>query len=138
LQVLETRRELDRLIARSAARRSTPAERQRIAELADAMAEHVRAGDVRGFLRLDGDLNAVAARAARNEIAANTVATLHSVSRRFWFYHHQDNHRAAQTMTLHVALARAIASGDDAAAGVASDTLTDQLFEFARSTLIAA
>ena len=138
LQVLETRRELDRLIARAAARRSTPAERQRIAELADAMAARVAAGDVRGFLRLDGDLNSLAARAARNEIAANTVATLHSVSRRFWFYHHQDNHRAAQTMALHVALAHAIASGDDAVAGAASDALTDQLFEFARTTLIAS
>jgi len=137
LQVLETRRELDRLIARAAARRSTPAERRRIAALADAMAERVAAGDVRGFLRLDGELNALAARAARNEIAASTVATLHSVSRRFWFYHHQDNHRAAQTMALHVALAQAIASGEDTVAGAASDALTDQLFEFARSTLIA-
>jgi DNA-binding GntR family transcriptional regulator len=138
LQVLETRRELDRLIARSAARRATPAERLRIAELADAMAARAEAGDVRGFLRLDGDLNALAARAARNDIAASTVATLHSVSRRFWFYHHQDNPRAAETMALHAALAHAIASGDEAAAGRASDTLTDQLFEFARSTLIVA
>lgn len=137
LQVLETRRELDRLIARAAARRSTPAERLRIAGLADAMAERVAAGDVRSFLRLDGDLNSLAARAARNEIAANTVATLHSVSRRFWFYHHQDNPRAAETMALHVALARAIASGDEAVAVAASDELTDQLFEFARGTLIA-
>ena len=39
LQVLETRRELDRLIARSASRRSTPAERLRIGEVADAMAQ---------------------------------------------------------------------------------------------------
>ena len=92
---------------------------------------------LRGFLRLDGELNALAARAARNEVAASTVATLHSVSRRFWFYHHQDNHRAAQTMALHVALARAIASGEETVAAAASDALTDQLFEFARSTLIA-
>ena len=47
LQVLETRRELDRLIARAAARRSTPAERQRIAELADAMAARVAASVLR-------------------------------------------------------------------------------------------
>ena len=137
LQVLETRRELDRLIARSAARRSTAAERLGMGEVADAMQERVDAGDVRGFLRLDGDLNALAARAARNEIAANTVATLHSVSRRFWFYHQEDNPRAAQTMTLHVALARAIASGNEASAGAASDTLTDHLVDFARSTLSA-
>ena len=138
LQVLETRRELDRLIARSAARRSTAAERQRIGEIGEAMAIRADAEDVRGFLRLDGDLNMLTARAARNEIAANTVATLHSVSRRFWFYHHQDNPRARQTMTLHAALAGAISSGDESAAAAASDTLTDQLFEFARGTLIVS
>jgi DNA-binding GntR family transcriptional regulator len=138
LQVLETRRELDRLIARSAARRATAAERERIAELAEVMARFAAAGDVRGFLRTDGELNTLSAKAARNEIAANTVATLHSVSRRFWYFHHQDNPLAVETMALHVVLARAIAAGDDAGAGAASDSLTDQLFEFARNTLISA
>lgn len=138
LQVLETRRELDRLIARSAARRATAAERAAIAELAEVMARFAAAGDVRGFLRTDGELNTLSAKAARNEIAANTVATLHSVSRRFWYFHHQDNPLAVGTMALHVALARAIAVGEDAGAGAASDSLIDQLFDYARSTLIAA
>ncbi|MEO6268693.1 MAG: GntR family transcriptional regulator [Lautropia sp.] len=138
LQVLETRRELDRLIAVCATRRSLPAERQRIGAVAAAMEAAVEAGDVRGFLRLDGDLNTLAALAARNEIAASTVATLHSVSRRFWFYHQQDNPRAPRTMALHVGLARAIASGDEAAAATASEALTEHLFDFARGTLIAA
>ncbi len=138
LQVLETRRELDRLIARSAARRATAAERAGIAELAEVMARFAAAGDVRGFLRTDGELNTLSAKAARNEIAANTVATLHSVSRRFWYFHHQDNPLAVETMALHVALARAIAAGEDAGAGAASDSLIDQLFDYARSTLIAA
>ena len=116
LQVLETRRELDRLIAR-------------------AMGRAVAAGDTHAFLRADGELNAALATAARNEIAARTVATLHSVSRRFWFFHRNDHAGAATTMRLHVAFAKALAGGDEAVVARASDALIDDLAEFARSTV---
>ena len=81
LQVLETRRELDRLIARAAARRGRAADRARFAEIARTLGRAVAAGDTHAVLRADGELNATLATAARNEIAARTVATLHSVSR---------------------------------------------------------
>ena len=135
LQVLETRRELDRLIARAAARRGQPADRARFAEIAGAMGRAVAAGDLHAFLRADGELNAALASAARNEIAARTVATLHSVSRRFWFFHRNDHPGAATTMRLHVAFAKALAGGDEAVVAHASDALIDDLAEFARSTV---
>lgn len=138
LQVLETRRELDRLIARCAARRANAAEREQMAAVAERLAQAVAAGDLHEFMRLDGEMNALAARASRNEVAAATTATLHSVSRRFWFFHHQNHPGAAETMRLHVELARALADGDEGQAGAASDRLIDQLFEFARGTLLAA
>ena len=136
LQVLETRRELDRLIARAAATRSTESERARMAEVAARMERAIAKGDIRNFLQQDDALNRLAAHAARNEIAASTVATLHSVSRRFWYFHHEGHGRSARTLKLHVELARAIASGKDKAAGEASDRVIDDLFEFARSTLV--
>src|SRR3712207_4704825 len=105
LQVLETRRELDRLIARSAARRATAAEKQAIAELAARMERAASEGDVRAFLRIDGELNRRVAKAARNDIAAQTVATLHAVSRRFWFYHQEEFAAFAETARLHAAAA---------------------------------
>jgi DNA-binding GntR family transcriptional regulator len=135
LLVLETRRELDRLIARLAARRATPAERRRVAAIARQMARAVKAGAVRDFLQCDAELNAAAAHAARNEIAAQTVAALHAVSRRFWFFHQAVWPGAERTMQLHVALAKALASGVEAAAVSASDTLIDDLDGFARSTV---
>ena len=135
LQVLELRRELDKLIARAATRRATASERAAIAALAKAMKRATKAGDVREFLRLDAQLNAAAAQAARNDIAAQTVATLHSVSRRFWFFHHDEDRGWDGTMRLHAALAEAISSGDEARAAAASDRLIDDLFAFARGTL---
>ena len=135
LLVLETRRELDRLISRLAARRATPAERQRMATIARQMARAVKAGAVRDFLQCDAELNAVAAHAARNEIAAQTVAALHAVSRRFWFFHQAVWPGTERTMQLHVNLAEALASGVEAAAVSASDALIDDLDSFARSTV---
>ena len=135
LQVLETRRELDRLIARLAARRATPAERQRMATIARQMARAVTAGAVRDFLQCDAELNTVAAHAARNEIAAQTVAALHAASRRFWFFHQAVWPGTERTMQLHVSLAEALASGVEAASVSASDALIDDLDSFARSTV---
>lgn len=135
LQVLETRRELDRLIARSAARRATAAEREQLAAVARRMGKAVAAGDVRAFLQCDAELNEAAAQAARNEVAAQTVATLHAVSRRFWFFHHARWPGADRTMRLHVEFATSLASGSDAQAAAASDALIDDLEAFARSTI---
>lgn len=135
LQVLETRRELERLIARTAARRATPAEREAIAALADRIEQTEVDADPRAFLRVDAELKALAARAARNDIAAEAIMPLHAVSRRFWFYHHEAFPAGLAARPRHVALARAIASGDEAAAAAASDRLIDDLGAFARSTL---
>ena len=136
LQVLETRRELDRLIARAAASRATAPEREEMAALAARMEAAAAAGDIKAFLQCDNEMNGRAARAARNDVAASTVATLHSTSRRFWFFHHTAHGQAGKTMALHVDLARAVASGDPARAAAASDRLIDDLHEFARSTLL--
>jgi DNA-binding GntR family transcriptional regulator len=136
LQVLETRRELDRLIARAAASRATAAECEEMAALAKRMEAAARMGDIKAFLQYDNEMNGRAARSARNDVAASTVATLHSTSRRFWFFHHTAHGQAGKTMALHVDLARAIAAGDPALAAAASDRLIDDLDDFARSTLI--
>lgn len=135
LEVLETRRELDRLLAKMAARRSSAAEKERIAALAESTGKAAAAGDVHEFLRLDAQLNDLLAVAARNAIAAETSATLHSVSRRFWFYHLNDKQHFSETATLHLAMVKAIASGDERAAGAASDRLVNYLADFAQATL---
>jgi DNA-binding GntR family transcriptional regulator len=135
LQVLETRRELDRLIARSAARRATAAEREQMARTAAQMGQAVAADDLHGFLQLDAQMNLLAAQAARNEVAARAVAALHSVSRRFWFFHHERWPGTAATLQLHVQLAEALAAGSEARVAAASDALIDDLDAFARSTL---
>lgn len=135
LQVLETRRELDRLIARAAARRATAGERAAIVEIAARLERAAGEKDVRAFMRLDGELRRSMGRAARNEIAAAAVATLHAVSRRFWFFHHGGPAELAETTRLHASVARAVAAADEAVAAEASDRLIAHLVAFARGTL---
>ena len=100
------------------------------------MQRAVSAGGRHAFLRADGELNSALAAAAHHAVATRTVATLHSVSRRFWFFHRSDRRGgAAHTMRLHVAFAKALAGGSEDAVGDACDALIDDLMVFARSTV---
>jgi DNA-binding GntR family transcriptional regulator len=135
LQVLEVRRELDRLIMRSAARRSSPVDREAFAAMAEQMTRAVDAGDVQEFLRIDGAFNQAAAVAARNEIAAGTVASLHAVSRRFWYFHHRNMPDMRRTAELHVDVMVAISRGDEAASARGAEVLIDHMVGLATSTL---
>jgi DNA-binding GntR family transcriptional regulator len=135
LQVLETRRELDRLLVRAAARRATTAERALISDLADAMRRAGQEGDLLGFLRQDAALKPAIARAAHNDVAAAAARPLHAVSRRFWFFHGHDADALPQTAGLHIDVATAVAAGDDAGAVAANEALISHLIAFARSTI---
>lgn len=134
-EVLETRRELDRLLSSAAARRSSAMERKSFAENLEYTNKAIGENDVREFLRLDAELNQLLSKAARNGTAAALASTLHTVSRRFWFYHHDPQTALVQIGPLHANLVEAIASGDPALASTASNRLIDYLVEFAHATL---
>lgn len=135
LRLLEARRELERLIAKRAARRASDAERQRYREIAEAMEEAARKDDDIGFLRLDHEFNSLNIAAARNEFAAGAMALMAGLSRRFWFIHHKEVADLPVTARLHAEIARAIAKGDEGQAGAASDRLIDYVEQCARATV---
>lgn len=135
LQVLETRRELDRLLVRAAARRAAAAEREHIGGLAELMRRTGEAGDLLGFLRADAEMKPAIARAAHNEVASAAVRPLHAVSRRFWFFHGHDARDLPETAARHIDVASAVAAGDEARAIAANDALIGHLIAFARSTI---
>ena len=135
LRLLEVRRELERLNARNAARRSTREDRAAFAELAGALEQAAAAGDDISFMRLDGQFNAMVLEAGRNEFAAKAIRHMQGLSRRFWYQHYQTVLDLPRCARLHKDVAAAIAAGDEAAAAAASDRLIDYIEEFARSTL---
>ena len=135
LRLLETRRELERLIARSAARRATDDERARFRALAVAFEAAAKANDDVNFMRIDRDFNVLCSSAAHNEFAAGAMSLLHSLSRRFWYLHYKHAADMPLTAKLHADIARAIAAGDAERAAKASDRLLDAIERFTRSTL---
>jgi DNA-binding GntR family transcriptional regulator len=134
LRLLEVRREIERLVARSAARRANDAERAGFNALAKGFEAAARSNDETAFMRTDRAFNELCLVAARNEHAAGAMQLLHSLSRRFWFIHYREAADMPLAAKLHAAAARAIAKGDGAAAAKASDALVDYIEAFTRST----
>jgi DNA-binding GntR family transcriptional regulator len=135
LRLLEVRREVERLVARSAARRASPEERARFAELAKAFERAARTNDDVTFLRIDREFNELCLVAARNEFATTAMQLMASLSRRFWYLHYKQAADMPETAKLHADIAREIAAGDADAAGKAADALLDNIEAFTRNTV---
>ena len=137
LRLLEVRRELERLIARSAARRATDAERERFRELAKLFEKSAREDDDVNFMRTDREFNSLCSAASHNDFAAGAMGLMHSLSRRFWYIHYKQAADMPLTAKLHADIARAIADGDEERAAKASERLLDEIEKFTRDTVSA-
>ena len=135
LLVLEVRRELERLIARSGALRRTEEERLQFLAIADNMEKASRENDGIAFMRYDQELNLLEVQAAHNEYARRAMAQTHGLSRRFWYMHYKEAADLPLCAKLHAELARRIAEGDPEAAAEATDRLIDYVETFTRATL---
>ena len=128
LRLLETRREVERLVTRLAARRATEEERVRFRDLAEKT-------DETGFMRADRAFNELILVASKNEFAAGSMRLMQSLSRRFWFHHYKEAADMPETAKLHADQARAIAAADEAGAARATDRLIALNEAFARATV---
>ena len=137
LRLLEVRREVERLVARSAARRATPEERERFGQMAREFEKSARSNDEVAFMRIDREFNDLTVVAARNEFAAGAMDLVHSLSRRFWYIHYKQAADMPRAAKLHADVARGIAAQDEEAAGAASDRLIAYIEQFTRDTVSA-
>ncbi|WP_428416329.1 GntR family transcriptional regulator [Methylibium sp.] len=135
LRLLETRREVERLVVRCAARRATEAERARFEELATEFDVAGKQNDETRFIRADKEFNDLSLRASRNEFAAGAMGLMHGLSRRFWYLHYRQAADTPLMAKLHGALARAISQRDEAAAAQAMEALIDHNEAFTKATV---
>ena len=135
LRLLEVRRELERLMARSAAERATQEERAQFSEIAAGMYRASEKEDDISFMRLDQQFNTLVSLAARNEFASRSMGLMHGLSRRFWYQHYKQAADLPLCARLHAGVAEAIAARNPDRAAEASDKLIDYIESFARSTL---
>jgi DNA-binding GntR family transcriptional regulator len=136
LLLLELRRELDRSIARHAARRSTAQERAKLLEMAERLASRSADGEnILPYLRDHYELKNFLAACARNPFVARAVMPCYAMSRRFYYLHHRQARDLAVATRHHAAVVRAVAIGDEKKAAEASDRLLDYVEEFTRATV---
>jgi DNA-binding GntR family transcriptional regulator len=135
LRLLELRREVERLLARSAARRRSESERKAFRSIAEGMERAARKSDDRAFMRLDRAFNLAVTAAARNEFAAGAMSLMHGLARRFWYVHYKRVADMPLSARLHADIARAIAEGDEKRSAAAVDKLLDYIEEFTRATV---
>ncbi|MEH3085329.1 MAG: GntR family transcriptional regulator [Xylophilus ampelinus] len=131
LDVIETRRALERLISAGSARRATPDQRKALVAAAQKMVKAADKGNLDAYMQYDQELDHINHAACANRSAVGAVLPLVVRCRRFWYaYQHEgDISEGAQA---HVAMAEAIASSDAAAAARGADQLMDYLEQFAR------
>lgn len=122
LRVLDARRGVEIILARSAARFSNGEVASRLQATAVAMHKAGLSNDVIGYLEADKSLDEAMALAADNPFAARLVAPLQTHSRRFWF-RFQSGTGLAEAAGNHVALIRAILDRDEEAAATEADRL---------------
>jgi DNA-binding GntR family transcriptional regulator len=111
LRVLDARRGVEEVLARSAAHYVTREAADLFHAAALAMQKAVISGNVIAFLEADKALDEAIAATADNPFAARVAAPLQTHSRRFWFRYQSDTGLAASAER-HVGLIRAILNGD--------------------------
>ena len=122
LRVIDARRGVEILLARSAARFVTRDAANHFHDAALAMQKAVIATDVQTFLAADKALDAALALAADNEFASRLAAPLQAHGRRFWFRYRREAGLAA--LAEHrVALIRSVLDNDEAAAAADAERL---------------
>ncbi|MEZ5855604.1 MAG: GntR family transcriptional regulator [Hyphomicrobiaceae bacterium] len=135
LLVLEVRRELERLLSRTAAVRATAAQRQDLVAIAEGMDAASSSNDDLAFMRLDRKMNLIVLEAAHNPYAAGAMRLINGQSRRFWYQHYKLAADLPLCARLHASQARAIADGHGEAAAAALDALIDYTEAFTRATV---
>lgn len=131
LDVIQTRRVLERLLASNAARRATAPERQAIVRCAENMVQAAARSHLDDYMLADHALDLVIHQASQNHSAVKCVAPLIVQCRRFW-YAYQHEGEVSEGARAHMQLAQGIASGDEAQAVAGAEQLMEYLERFAR------
>ena len=131
LDVIQTRRALERLLASCAARRATAPQRAAILHCGQAMVLAAERGDLDGYMLADHQLDIVVHQASQNHSAVKCVAPLIVQCRRFWYaYQHEGD--VTEGARAHMHLAQGIATGNEDHAVAGAHQLMDYLERFAR------
>jgi DNA-binding GntR family transcriptional regulator len=133
--LIEVRRELEKILAGRAARLAGPEEKQTFLDLAAAFDMAGQQNDESIFIQTDREFNSLVVKTAQNKYASYAISPIEAQTRRFWYLHFKRFGDLPRVCRLHSTIARAIAAGKEQEARVASDRLIDYVEEYTRKTL---
>lgn len=136
LKVIQARREIERLIVGQAAQWANDAERLGLEKLAVELEGLKQHNDMREYMRLHVVFTGLMGDASRNSYAAEFYAVLQTIARRFLYFHQKRHTRLNEICDIHIAQARAVASGDVEKSIAASVERNDYAEELARTILM--
>lgn len=134
LLLLEVRRELERLVSVSAARRATDQERAQCLAMAKTLLGMVDS-ELVDFLRYHYRVKHFVTEMARNPYLSRMLLPLHAISRRFYYLHHRRTQDVPVAGKYHARVLRAVSEGDEEAAAKASDRLMDYTVRITRKVI---
>lgn len=111
LLLLDIRRGIESTLFARAAERATPAQRQRFRELAELLDDTARRNDLAKHYVIDREFDALIDTSASNRFMTDMLRPVHSLTWRFWNLN-RGSDASRMVLELHVAVARAVASGD--------------------------
>lgn len=135
LNMIEVRRQLEKIMAGRAARLALDSQRAAFSALANDFERAGQSNDGGLFIATDREFNSRMAEAVQNKYVEYAIAPIGAQTRRFWFLYFKRFGDLQRVCALHAAIARAIASNDEQAAKAASDRLLDYVEEYTRNTL---
>ena len=134
LDVVQTRRVLECLIAECSARRASDAQRKDIVRCAQRMVKAAAADKLNDYMQADIELDRVNHAASQNFSAVKAVLPLIVQCRRFWYaYRHAGD--LTEGAAAHLQLAEGIAGGNEAEAIAGAQRLSDYLQGFTQRVI---
>src|SRR6056300_188153 len=135
LNLVQVRREIERLMAKLAAKNSNINERKKFREISSAM-KKCKKNDTAKFIKLDSQMNDLLSVTCDNEFVRRAIKLVASLSRRFWFYRNKGQLDDLLVMAkLHSAVCDAIAQGNENLAQSKSDKLMDYIENFTKESI---
>lgn len=135
LNMIEVRRELEKIIAGRAARLAMEEQRRVFLKLADNFERAAQEDDENIFIETDREFNSLIIDTAQNKYVAYAVGPIEAQTRRFWYLHFKRFGDLARVSRLHADIARAVAANNETEARAASDRLIDYVEEYTMKTL---
>jgi DNA-binding GntR family transcriptional regulator len=135
LNLIQVRREIERLMAKLSAKNSSFSQKKKFKEISLSMRSCKKTDNTK-FIKLDREMNELLSQSCDNEFVRRSIRIVGGLSRRFWFYRNKGILDDLPTMAkLHSKVCDAISDGNIKLAQQQSDNLMDYIEKFTKDSV---